>query len=188
VKLPPSALLGSLGKPRNERDNFLSTIHRMGAGTLFLAGACIPLIKMAVYNASKFSFRRHILGPDGLPMPVVNFRTQHLPILHALARAHVLQAFLIYAGREYCMQADPRLRHIFATTFKAVTIHHFQTSLKPMNEGCGWQGYYDRNQILAASVRLLLTLKIYLMCSADRLRQNSWSSTQWQQQKATSES
>ncbi|CEJ55040.1 hypothetical protein PMG11_01318 [Penicillium brasilianum] len=152
VKLPPSALLGSLEKPRNERDNFLSTIHRMGAGTLFLAGACIPLIKMAVYNASKFSFRRHILGNDGQPMPVINFRTQHLPILHAIARAHVLQAFLIYAGREYCIQADSRVRHIFATTFKAVTIHHFKTSLQSINEGCGWQGYYDRNQILAASL------------------------------------
>jgi hypothetical protein len=64
---------------------------------------------------------------------------------------------LIYAGREYCIRPDFRVRHIFATTFKAVTIHHFQTSLKPMNEGCGWQGYYDRNQILAASVSLLLT-------------------------------
>ncbi|KAL3428653.1 putative acyl-CoA oxidase [Aspergillus tetrazonus] len=152
VQLPPSALLGSLEKPRNERDNFLSTIHRMGAGTLFLAGACIPLIKMAVYNASKFSFRRHILGPDGQPMPVINFRTQHLPILHAIARAHVLQAFFIYAGRQYCIETDSRLRHIFATTFKAVTIHHFKDSLKPINEGCGWQGYYDRNQILAASL------------------------------------
>ncbi|KAL3455348.1 acyl-CoA dehydrogenase NM domain-like protein [Aspergillus heterothallicus] len=152
VQLPPSALLGSLEKARNERDNFLGTIHRMGAGTLFLAGACIPLIKMAAYNASKFSFRRHIVGHDGHPMPVVNFRTQHLPILHAIARAQVLQAFLIYAGREYCVRPDFRIRHIFATTFKAVTIHHFQTSLKPLNEGCGWQGYYDRNQILAASL------------------------------------
>ncbi|KAF3385510.1 Peroxisomal acyl-coenzyme A oxidase 3 [Penicillium rolfsii] len=152
VQLPPSALLGTLEKPRNERDNFLSTIHRMGAGTLFLAGACIPLIKMAVYNAGKFSYRRHILGPDGQPMPVINFRTQHLPILHAIARAHVLQAFLIYAGRQYCIEADSRIRHIFATTFKAVTIHHFKDSLRPLNEGCGWQGYYDRNQILAASL------------------------------------
>ncbi|KAJ5726132.1 acyl-CoA oxidase [Penicillium malachiteum] len=152
VKLPHSALLGSLEKPRNERENFLSTIHRMGAGTLFLAGACIPLIKMSVYNASKFSFRRHILGNNGEPMPVIDFRTQHLPILHAIARAHVLQAFLIYAGREYCTQADSRVRHIFATTFKAVTIHHFKHSLQSINEGCGWQGYYDRNQILAASL------------------------------------
>ncbi|KAL4860475.1 hypothetical protein BDV12DRAFT_181536 [Aspergillus spectabilis] len=152
VKLPPSALLGSLEKPRNERDNFLGTIHRMGAGTLFLAGACIPLIKMAVYNASKFSFRRYILGPNGQPMPVINFRTQHLPILHAIARASVLQAFVIYAGRQYCIEADSRVRHIFATTFKAVTIHHFKDSLKFINEGCGWQGYYDRNQILAASL------------------------------------
>lgn len=159
----------------------------MGAGTLFLAGACIPLIKMAVYNASKFSYRRHILGPDGQPMPVMDFRTQHLPILHAIARAHVLQAFLIYAGRQYCIEADSRVRHIFATTFKAVTIHHFKDSLKPINEGCGWQGYYDRNQILAASVSLSLTIK-EITGTANRLPFYSWSSTQWQPQKATFES
>ncbi|KAJ6109044.1 acyl-CoA dehydrogenase NM domain-like protein [Penicillium sp. IBT 16267x] len=153
VQLPCSALLGRLQDSRNEQDNFLATIHRMPAGTLFLAGACIPLIKMAVYNASKFSFRRHILDHEGQPMPVVNFRTQHLPILHAIARVHVLQAFLIYAGMGYCDQkTDPRVRHAFATAFKAVTIHHFQTSLKPMNEGCGWHGYYDRNQILQADL------------------------------------
>ncbi|KAJ6003490.1 acyl-CoA oxidase [Penicillium sp. IBT 35674x] len=153
VQLPSSALLGKLQESRNERDNFLATIHRMPAGTLFLAGGCIPLIKMAVYNASKFSFRRHILGHDGQPMPVMNFRTQHLPILHAIARAHVLQAFLIHAGMGFCDQnTDPRVRHAFATAFKAVTTHHFQTSLKSMNEGCGWHGYYDRNQILQAEL------------------------------------
>ncbi|RAH67624.1 acyl-CoA dehydrogenase NM domain-like protein [Aspergillus aculeatinus CBS 121060] len=158
VQLPFSALLGgkegALQTSRNERDNFLATIHRMPPGTLFLAGGCIPLIKMAVYNASKFSFRRHILGHDGRPMPVINFRTQHLPILHAIARAHVLQAFFIFAGMEYCdpKNTDPRVRHAFATTFKALTIHHFQTSLKLINEGCGWQGYYDFNQIIQADL------------------------------------
>ncbi|KAJ5657146.1 acyl-CoA dehydrogenase NM domain-like protein [Penicillium longicatenatum] len=153
VQLPFSALLGRLQESRNERDNFLATIHRMPAGTLFLAGGCIPLIKMAVHNSSKFSFRRHILGHDGQPMPVIDFRTQHLPILHAIARAHVLQAFLIHAGMGFCDQkTDPRVRHAFATAFKAVTTHHFQTSLKSMNEGCGWHGYYDRNQILQAEL------------------------------------
>ncbi|RAL14815.1 acyl-CoA dehydrogenase NM domain-like protein [Aspergillus homomorphus CBS 101889] len=158
VQLPFSALLGGkqgrLEKSNNERDNFLATIHRMPAGTLFLAGGCIPLIKMAVYNSSKFSFRRHILGHDGQPMPVIDFRTQHLPILHAIARAHVLQAFLIHAGMSFCDRniTDPRVRHAFATIFKAVTTHHFQTSLESVNKGCGWHGYYDRNQILQADL------------------------------------
>ncbi|RAL13722.1 putative acyl-CoA oxidase [Aspergillus homomorphus CBS 101889] len=153
VQLPFSALLGSLEKPRNERDEFLKTIHRVSAGTLFLSSGCIPLLKMAIYNASKFSFRRKILGHDGQPMPVIRFRTQHLPILHAIARVYVLQAFLIQAAMGFRdPKADPRVRHAIATAFKAVAIQNFQTSIKALNEGCGWHGYYERNQILQAEL------------------------------------
>ncbi|PYI24352.1 acyl-CoA dehydrogenase NM domain-like protein [Aspergillus violaceofuscus CBS 115571] len=153
VQLPSSALLGNIEKSRSERDDFLATIHRVSVGTLFLSSGCIPLLKIAVYNASKFSFRRKILGHDGQPMPVIDFRTQHLPILHAIARVHVLQAFLIQAAVGFRdPKVDPRVRHAIATAFKAVAIHDFQSSIKALNEGCGWHGYYERNQILQAEL------------------------------------
>ncbi|PYH79560.1 acyl-CoA dehydrogenase NM domain-like protein [Aspergillus uvarum CBS 121591] len=153
VQLPSSALLGNIEKSQSERDDFLATIHRVSVGTLFLSSGCIPLLKIALYNASKFSFRRKILGHDGQPMPVIDFRTQHLPILHAIARVHVLQAFLIQAAVGFRdPKVDPRVRHAIATAFKAVAIHDFQTSIKALNEGCGWHGYYERNQILQAEL------------------------------------
>ncbi|KAL5343588.1 hypothetical protein BJX70DRAFT_115256 [Aspergillus crustosus] len=149
VILPGSALLGTLGSPVNERDQFLATIHRVGAGTLFLSSLAIPVLKLAVYNATHFSLRRKILAPDGQQMAVVNFRTQHLPILHAVAQYHVLQAFLIEAGTIFRNQkVDPRVRHAVATVFKAAAMQHFHKSVRAMNEGCGWHGFYEHNQIL----------------------------------------
>ncbi|KAL4882544.1 hypothetical protein BJY04DRAFT_36871 [Aspergillus karnatakaensis] len=149
IILPGSALLGGLEKPASERDQFLATIHRVGAGTLFLSSLAIPALKLDVYNASQFSLRRMILAPDGKPMPVINFRTQHLPILHAVAQYHVLQAFLVQAGTMFrSRKVDPRVRHAVATIFKAVALQHFHKSVRAMNEGCGWQGFYEHNQIL----------------------------------------
>ncbi|KAL4779779.1 hypothetical protein BJX76DRAFT_361441 [Aspergillus varians] len=149
VTLPSTALLGSLKKPSNDRDNFLTTIHRIGAGTLFLSSVSIPVLKLAVYNASQFSLRRKVQGHNGTPTPVIKFSTQHLPILHAIAQYHVLQALLIKAGSIFTdRNADPRVRHAVATIFKAVALQHCHGSLRVMNEGCGWHGVFEHNQIL----------------------------------------
>lgn len=153
VILPPTALLGSLDKPQNEREHFFSTIHRVAAGTLALSGTAIPVLKVAVYNAAQFSMRRKVTAHDGKAMPVVKFRTQHLPILHAIAQYHVLQAFLVHAATIFRNgKVDPRVRHAVATAFKAVAIQNFQKSIKPLNEGCGWHGYYEHNQTLQSEV------------------------------------
>ncbi|KAF3405019.1 Peroxisomal acyl-coenzyme A oxidase 3 [Talaromyces pinophilus] len=149
VILPQTALLGSLEKPQNEREHFFSTIHRVSAGTLFLSGTAIPVLKVAVYNAAQFSMRRKVTGHDGKAMPVIKFRTQHLPILHAIAQYHVLQAFLVHSATIFRnRKVDPRVRHAVATAFKAVAIQNFQKSIKSLNEGCGWHGYYEHNQTL----------------------------------------
>ncbi|KAL4957007.1 acyl-CoA dehydrogenase NM domain-like protein [Aspergillus filifer] len=149
VCLPRSALLGHLKKPANDRAQFQSTIYRVGAGTLFLSGVAIPALKLAVYNAAQFSLRRKVVGHNGSPVPVIHFRTQHLPILHAIAQYHVLQAFLDEAGAVFRDQkVDPRVRHAVATIFKAVALQHSQRSLKALNEGCGWHGFFGENQIL----------------------------------------
>ncbi|KAH2020800.1 hypothetical protein KXW65_004082 [Aspergillus fumigatus] len=149
VVLPNSALLGSLEKPRNERDHFFATIHRVSAGTVFLSGASLPALQLAVYNAAQFSLRRRVTGHDGNPMAVIKFRTQHLPILHAIAQYRVLQAFLVEAATTFRnRKVDPRVRHAIATVFKAVALQHFQKSIKALNDECGWHGYCGHNQIL----------------------------------------
>ncbi|KAL4924190.1 putative acyl-CoA oxidase [Aspergillus undulatus] len=155
VSLPRSALLGSLEKPENERDHFLTTIHRVGAGTLYLSGAAIPALKLAVYNATRFSQRRKVLLRDGIGTPVLGFRTQCLPILHAIAHFHVLQAFMGEATAIFRnAKIDPRVRHALATVFKAVALQHVSKSIKALNEGCGWHGYFEENQLLQMELEL----------------------------------
>ncbi|KAL4976061.1 acyl-CoA dehydrogenase/oxidase [Aspergillus desertorum] len=118
VVLRNSALLGSLEKPHNERN-------------------------------TSFPQYTMVTGHDGKPVAVIKFRTQHLPILHAIAQYHVLQAFLIEAATMFRKRnVDARVRHAIATVFKAVALQHFQKSIKAINDGCGWHGYYEHNQIL----------------------------------------
>ncbi|GKZ37084.1 hypothetical protein AbraIFM66950_008475 [Aspergillus brasiliensis] len=155
VVLPNSALLGSLEKPQNERDHFFSAINRVSAGTLFLSAAAIPALKVAVYNAAHFSLRRRVTGHEGKPMAVIEFRTQHLPILHTISQYHVLQAFFIEAATMFRKRGiDARVRHAIATVFKAVALQHFQKSIKAINDGCGWHGHYEHNQILQSELEI----------------------------------
>lgn len=109
--------------------------------------------------------QRKVTGHDGKLTAVIKFRTQHLPILHAVAQFHVLQAFFIHAATAFRnMKTDPRVRHAIATIFKAVAVQHFQKSIRAMNEGCGWHGHYEHNQLLQTEVnRFLYDIYINMM-------------------------
>jgi hypothetical protein len=153
VRLPKSALLGILEETDNKREGFLSTIHRVAVGTLFLSGCVIPTLKIAAFNAERFSQNRLVSGNGGMPMAVIAFRTQQLPILHTVAQYSVLEPFLVSAAMAFRDNTlDPRVRHGIATAFKAVALGHFSKSIKAMNERCGWHGHYEHNQLLQMEV------------------------------------
>ncbi|KOS43312.1 hypothetical protein ACN38_g5798 [Penicillium nordicum] len=149
VRLPRSALLGSAEEIENKREGFLASIHRVAVGTLFLSGSVVPCLKLAAFNAASFSQNRLVSGQDGSPMAVINFRTQHMPILHTIAQYSVLEASFVSAAMAFRGQTlDPRVRHGIATAFKATSLGHFSKSIKDMNERCGWHGHYEHNQLL----------------------------------------
>jgi hypothetical protein len=153
VRLPKSSLLGSPAGSENYRDNFISTIHRVAVGTLFITAVAIPELKLAAFNATRFSQQRLVAGPGGMPIPVIKFRTQCLPILHTIAQYSVLEPFFVYAAMAFRDSSiDPRVRHGIATTFKAVALGHFEKSMKALNQNCGWQGHFEHNQILQMEV------------------------------------
>ncbi|KAI3296062.1 hypothetical protein DTO002I6_3745 [Penicillium roqueforti] len=155
VRLPKSALLGSVEGTENKREEFLSSIHRVAVGTLFLSGCVIPSLKLAAYNAACFSQNRLVSGQDGILMAVIDFRTQHMPILHAIAQYSVLEAFLVSAAMAFREQSvDPRVRHGIATAFKAIALGHFSKSITAMNERCGWHGHYEHNQLLQMELEM----------------------------------
>ena len=153
VRLPPKALLGSLEMPTDLRQNFLSVIWRVGVGSLALSLTTIPALKTSAYVAGRYSLRRTVTGANGVPIPIIEFRTQQSPILHTLAQVFVLEAYAKEAvGHFMNTDLDMRVRHGIAASVKAVMVYHCQRSLYDLAERCGAQGLCEHNQIIATQV------------------------------------
>ncbi|KAL3492804.1 acyl-CoA dehydrogenase NM domain-like protein [Aspergillus germanicus] len=153
VKLPSSALLGTLDKPTNTRANFPSVISRISVGTLAISSAMIPVLKRCVFVAGKYSLRRTIHGPDGTPIPIISFRTQQIPILHTLAQIAVFEAWLLEATERFRDTGlEASMRHGIATCFKATVVKSTQESLYTLAERCEAQGLYEHNHIIESQL------------------------------------
>jgi acyl-CoA oxidase len=153
VRLPKLALLGDLAKVHNERQDFIAMIYRIAVGTLILSACVISCLKLCAFNAYRFSRNRLVTGEGDKPVAVIEFRTQNLPILHSVAQYTVLEPFLLSSAEAFRdTQINPRVRHGIATVFKAVGMGHFEKSVKAMNERCGWQGHFERNQLVQLEV------------------------------------
>lgn len=164
VILPYEALLGTLDMPKDLRQNFLQVIWRVGIGSLAFSNLSITAFKSSVYVAGLYSIRRTITTNDGQSMPIIAFRAQQTPVMHALAEAFVLDAFGKYAVDEFANAGlDTRVRHAIAAVLKVMMVQHCQDSLYTLAERCGAQGVYEYHQIIESQVRgscyfLLVTL------------------------------
>ncbi|KAJ5689859.1 acyl-CoA dehydrogenase/oxidase [Penicillium macrosclerotiorum] len=149
VRLPSSALLGSIEKPKNMRTQFLSVIWRVMVGSLSLPTMLVPLMKRAVYVAGKYSIRRHIHDNHGGRVPIISFRTQQQPILHTLAKTKVFEPFIQECIRMFRDPSlDKNVRHGIGAIAKAVLCSAFQESLFGLAERCGSQGLFHYNHII----------------------------------------
>ncbi|OGM41715.1 acyl-CoA oxidase [Aspergillus bombycis] len=149
VRLPHTALLGTLDAPTDRRKSFQSTIHRVYIATLSLSTVLISALKSSVFVAGKYSFRRHIWGPTNEPRPIIFFRPQHRPILHTLAQIAVFDPFAEESIQNYMDTKIPYVvRQGVATAFKAVVHRATQESLCYLGERCGAHGLFAYNNII----------------------------------------
>jgi len=156
VRLPPTALLGSIKKPVDPRAAFFSKIYRVSIGTIALSSLGIPSLQIASYIASRYSQRRRVVDAKGLSKPIITFRTQNQPILTAVAQSFVLQAMHKQAVAWFIDPAlDPRVRHAVATVHKVAMIQAAQAANLTLGDRCGAQGLYEANQLSAMHVRHL---------------------------------
>ncbi|KAJ5591626.1 acyl-CoA dehydrogenase/oxidase [Penicillium hispanicum] len=183
VKLPSSALLGSLEKPKDTQAHFLSIIRRVTVGTLSLSTVMLPILKRAVYVAGTYSISRHINGKDGKPIPIIHFRTQQRPVLHALAQIAVLEAYMADATRRFVQPGlHPAVRHGIATALKAVVSAAPQRNLLELSDRCGAQGLYEHNHIVQShsefrggiiaegdALVLCISMKIFILLDLGRM-------------------
>ncbi|KAJ3833894.1 acyl-CoA dehydrogenase NM domain-like protein, partial [Lentinula raphanica] len=151
VRLPPGSVSGSLEQSLNVRADFLKSMWRVPTGGLALSIMTIPFLRVGVYIAGKYSLRRMVSGGDKSTdmVPIIDFRTQQLPVLHGLAQIHVFDAFSKAAIPEFRnTNLSMSLRHAISTIFKATSQEHCQSTLFLLAERCGAQGLFGYNQIM----------------------------------------
>lgn len=149
LRLPFSALLGSVENSISSRLQFLTSIWRVGVGTLALSSVNIPITQIITHIAYKYSTVRGLSNHDGSVTPLISFRTQSTPIVYAVARVYALEAMYQNAVHVYMDDdVDPRVRHGVATCFKALSIRFTQMSNVALSERCGARGLLSVNQIV----------------------------------------
>ncbi|KAM5537960.1 hypothetical protein V8D89_008436 [Ganoderma adspersum] len=148
VRLPRSALLGSLEAPASIHANLLDIISRVTVGTIALSCVALPAMKALTTIGTMYSLRRQI-GPPARRTPILAFRTQHAPVLAAAADTYVMQALQRWAIERFCDERlDGRVRHGIAAVFKGVMIRHSQQDVIAVSERCGAQGLFCHNQMM----------------------------------------
>ncbi|TDL17007.1 acyl-CoA dehydrogenase NM domain-like protein [Rickenella mellea] len=155
VRLQHTALLGKLEKPIDPRLHFFKCTWRATVGSLSHSALAVPAVAVSTHIAARYSMRRAITGPNGQPFAIWNFRTQQIPILHALAQAYVMKAHALGAIQLFKdTEIDMRTRMGIVASVKAVMIQHTQSSLFALAERCGANGLYEHNQIIAAQLEM----------------------------------
>ncbi|KAH7913696.1 acyl-CoA dehydrogenase NM domain-like protein [Hygrophoropsis aurantiaca] len=147
VRLPGSALLGSLEKSMFPRLELLNSMWRVAIGSIALGSIGVPAMK--VYSAIGASYsRRRFIGSISDQRPLLSFRTQQIPVLTAVARTYALDAFRRWAVAHFSdTSEDPRVRHGIAACFKAVAVQFTQCASLEISERCGAQGIQSVNMM-----------------------------------------
>ncbi|KAK7441230.1 hypothetical protein VKT23_016709 [Stygiomarasmius scandens] len=151
VKLPRSALLGSLAKPESNRMQFLSTIRRVTIGSLIVATLAIPSIQIAVYTAAKYSHRRKVQAAAPEPFPIFSLKTQQRPILYGFVDSIVFKALLEHVIPKFHDSRNSEdLLRAYAAICKVLFYKHHQDTLDTLIGRMGAQGVFRYNGLTSA--------------------------------------
>jgi acyl-CoA oxidase len=155
VKLGPESLLDQSSGAPSRRLDFMKQIFRVPVGTLALSLTNIPALRASAYIAGTYSLRRYISNDKLERLPIINFATQHRPILSALVQAEAFNAFADYA---IAIFRDPGIRPdvaaAVAATFKATVSQDSQEACNELADRCGWRGLLPSNRIIEIALAL----------------------------------
>ncbi|KAG2049695.1 acyl-CoA dehydrogenase NM domain-like protein [Suillus hirtellus] len=148
VRLPPSALLGDLTKSNTIHRDFMSSLWRVAVGSLALSSVAIPFLQVGSFVAARYFQRRRVTSLQGNPLPIMSYRTQQFPLLHAISQAFVLRALHKWAVEQFMdTNLDVRVRHGIGACCKAVMLQHAQVANYVLSERLGAQGLFEYNQL-----------------------------------------
>lgn len=122
----------------------------------------VPILHVAATIGYRYSVRRKVTGPNGVPHSIIDFRTQEIPIYSALAQAHVFEAYERATVDTFVAEQDPRIQHGYATIFKAITYKLAEAAAINVSIRCGAQGLasyntFDSSKLSNNSYRLTVT-------------------------------
>ncbi|KAJ7649473.1 hypothetical protein DFH06DRAFT_1193252 [Mycena polygramma] len=160
VKLPSYALLGPVGSKSADRAlvraNHISTIWRTAVGGLALGASMIPAIERAGYIAGRYSQRRTVGVPNAPRVQILSFRTQHAPILVALAQSFVAKEFLKVTLVNFKNEeSDLAVRMAWGTILKATLVDHGKIATSVLSSRMGAQGLFAHNEICSLHTSIL---------------------------------
>jgi len=149
VHLPNSALLGHEDLSVVTRVEWWSEISRIPIGTFGVALPFLQGLKQTSIIAGRYSLHRRVGVPKGSgTIPIISFATQQIPILEAIAAAHVLDAWRPDQVKLIQNLAVPfELRHAAATIFKTTVVRTVLRFTPLLSERCGAQGTLEPNMM-----------------------------------------
>lgn len=158
VHLPNTALVSSdifdLSMPRQPLEAWWDEVWRIQLGTMAVPAPWISAIKATAFIGGSYSMHRSLIGKKNEPTPIITFRTQQWPILHATAVGLVLANWFPVAIKDALENTpDHRVRHAMSVIIKATVCRHFQRCVPEVAERCGAQGTFEHNYMAKIEVR-----------------------------------
>lgn len=168
VRLPFSALLCGLEKPKDARAAFFHNISRIAVGSIAIASLGVPMLQVSTYVAARYSLRRTTLAAGNQPQSILAFRTQKTPIMTAIAQCFVMSAFHQASTTLFRDASIPWVvRHALAAIFKVTICQHTLATTLTLGDRCGAQGLFETNQITGIFVSSFLVRLVESIASSD---------------------
>lgn len=150
VLVPHTALVTSnledCSLPESPLRAWWDEVWRIPVGTMAIAAFTIPALKAVSFIAGKYSMHRSLTGKGAGPIPIISFRTQQWPILHAVATGLVVDNWYSITASESANESlDSRIRHGLAVVVKTTVCRHVQRCISEVAERCGAQGTFEHN-------------------------------------------
>ncbi|KAG5645680.1 hypothetical protein DXG03_005518 [Asterophora parasitica] len=150
VHLPSTALVASdildYSVPPQPLEAWWDEIWRIQLGTLAVPAPWISAIKAVAYIGGRYSMHRCLLGKRNESVPILTFRTQQWPVVHATAVGMVMANwFPLVIQQAMERTTDHRIRHAMSVITKTTICRHFQRCVPEVAERCGAQGTFEHN-------------------------------------------
>jgi acyl-CoA oxidase len=168
VLVPHTALVTSnledYSLPKVPLKAWWDEVWRIPVGTMAVVAPAIPALKATSFIAGRYSMHRALTEKGAPSIPIISFRTQQWPILHAVAVSLVMENwYTITASQATNESLDSRVRHGLAVVVKTTVCRHVQRCVSEVAERCGAQGTFEHNFMARFEVGGIFLCSVFML-------------------------